>query len=89
MKISKKILKKYNKYRKNSLSFLQGYGMPCDWWSLGVCVFEMLAGYPPYESDDEDDLFHCIVMLPINYPKLLSKEAHQLCKQVGKNCYLN
>ncbi|PWZ01939.1 hypothetical protein BCV70DRAFT_53628 [Testicularia cyperi] len=27
-----------------------GYDQACDWWSLGVIVFEMLFGYPPFVS---------------------------------------
>ncbi|XP_039032555.1 serine/threonine-protein kinase tricornered-like [Hibiscus syriacus] len=30
----------------------KGYGMDCDWWSLGAIMFEMLVGYPPFYSDD-------------------------------------
>ena len=29
-----------------------GYTETVDWWSLGVILFEMLVGYPPFYSDD-------------------------------------
>lgn len=32
----------------------QDYGFSVDWWALGVLMFEMLSGYSPFETQDDD-----------------------------------
>ena len=33
----------------------KGYGQEIDWWSLGVIMFEMMIGYPPFYSDSSSE----------------------------------
>ena len=53
----------------------QGYGASVDWWALGVLMYEMLVGQPPFEFENEDDLFRAILSQEVLYPSWLSKEA--------------
>ena len=34
-----------------------GYDQTCDWWSLGVIMFEMLIGYPPFCSETPQETY--------------------------------
>ncbi|XP_030033759.1 protein kinase C isoform X4 [Manduca sexta] len=56
------------------------YGPSVDWWALGVLLYEMLAGQPPFEADNEDDLFESILHDDVLYPVWLSKDAVSILK---------
>ncbi|XP_063072835.1 protein kinase C epsilon type-like [Engraulis encrasicolus] len=56
------------------------YGPSVDWWALGVLMYEMMAGQPPFEADNEDDLFESILHDDVLYPVWLSKEAVNILK---------
>ncbi|XP_055300161.1 protein kinase C-like [Sitodiplosis mosellana] len=51
------------------------YGLSVDWWALGVLMYKMMAGQPPFEADNKDNLFESILHDDVLYPVWLSREA--------------
>ncbi|KAF6778460.1 hypothetical protein AHF37_02278 [Paragonimus kellicotti] len=51
------------------------YGFSVDWWALGVLMYEMMAGAPPFEGDTEQDLFNAISYEEVTYPPNLHPDA--------------
>lgn len=43
------------------LFFFQGYNKAVDWWALGVLIYEMAAGYPPFFADQPIQIYEKIV----------------------------
>jgi len=55
-----------------------GHDRSVDWYLLGVMLYEMLVGIPPYFSTNRDELFDNIQRAPLKLPKVLSEEAKSL-----------
>eukprot|EP01113_Clastostelium_recurvatum_P005614 TRINITY_DN1250_c0_g1_i1.p1 TRINITY_DN1250_c0_g1~~TRINITY_DN1250_c0_g1_i1.p1 ORF type:complete len:537 (+),score=124.19 TRINITY_DN1250_c0_g1_i1:150-1760(+) len=67
--------------------FLQiGYGEECDWWSVGVIMFEMLIGYPPFLSDNSTEtclkILNCRETLRFPDDVPISREARDLIERL-------
>jgi serine/threonine protein kinase len=61
----------------------EGYSTKCDWWSVGVIMFELLFGDTPFQTGEcWEILKHKLTFLfPIHGPKI-SKEAQDLLKHL-------
>ena len=51
-----------------------------DWWALGVLVFEMLAGYPPFYDDNPMGIYQKIMDGYYEFPPHIEPKARDLIK---------
>ena len=64
----------------------KGYGQEIDWWSLGVIMFEMMIGYPPFFSESSTETCKKILdwknSLNIRPEANISKEAEDILRKL-------
>ena len=56
------------------------YSFSVDWWALGVLMYEMMAGQPPFEAESEDDLFEAILHDDVAFPTWMSPAGVSICR---------
>ena len=61
-----------------------GHDKALDVWNLGVLLFELLTGSPPFEGSSQSDLFNNILALKIKWPKGFSGIAKDLISKLLK-----
>lgn len=61
-----------------------GHGKAVDWYLLGVLLFEMLTGLPPFYADSKEELFKNIETATLHIPSHVSPEAKSLIKKVKR-----
>jgi len=61
-----------------------GYGKECDLWSVGVMLYELLAGYPPFFHDCTDRIFDMVKKAKYDFPDRywggITKEAKEVVR---------
>ncbi|OMJ76639.1 hypothetical protein SteCoe_23941 [Stentor coeruleus] len=60
----------------------QGHGKAVDWYLLGVLLYEMLIGTPPYFSPNRDQLYQNIQSGKLKLPASLAVETKNLLKDL-------
>lgn len=64
-------------YMAPELIAMSGHGMAVDYWSLGVLIFEMLVGFPPFTDPTTEGLFAKIrEPNKLVFPPHISPTAH-------------
>lgn len=57
----------------------KGYCNSIDWWSLGVCAYELLFGKRPFRGRTNSDLTHSISRDTLRFPE----DAESKCSRAG------
>ena len=60
-------------YACASRDTLAGHGKPVDWWTLGILIYEMIVGYPPFLDDDPLGIYQKILSGKYVFPKFFDK----------------
>jgi serine/threonine protein kinase len=58
----------------------KGHNKAVDWWALGVLVFEMLAGYPPFYDDNPIGIYQKIMDGYYEFPPHIEPKARDLIR---------
>jgi len=58
------------------------YTKSVDWWAVGILVYEMLTGAPPFYDNDIQRLFHKITSGDVHFPAGISPEATDFVQQL-------
>merc|ERR1711935_358509 len=60
----------------------KGYNRAVDWWALGVLIYEMVAGYPPFFADQPIQIYEKIVSGKVRFPAHFSSHLKDLLRNL-------
>jgi len=66
-------------YMAPEILLKRGYTYCIDWWSLGVCTYELIFGRRPFRGRSNSDLTNSISRDPLKWPE----DAEKKCSRVG------
>ncbi|ORY73875.1 kinase-like domain-containing protein [Leucosporidium creatinivorum] len=55
-----------------------GYQKTVDWWTLGVLLYEMLSGLPPFYSENTNEMYQKILTDPLKFGDEIAPDARSL-----------
>mmetsp|Transcript_105004 Transcript_105004/g.327494 ORF Transcript_105004/g.327494 Transcript_105004/m.327494 type:complete len:510 (-) Transcript_105004:129-1658(-) len=61
-----------------------GHTIAVDWWTLGILLFELMSGHPPFEADTHLQIFGKVMkgINKVRFPPNMQGSLHDLVKSV-------
>ncbi|KAL0223757.1 hypothetical protein P9112_003147 [Eukaryota sp. TZLM1-RC] len=60
----------------------RGHSMAVDWWSLGILIYEMLAGFPPFSGETPYAIYSSILSNRLCFPRHFDAITRDLIKRL-------
>lgn len=60
----------------------KGHSKPVDWWTLGILIYEMVVGQPPFCDEDPMGIYQRILAGKIFFTKYFDKNCRVLVKKL-------
>lgn len=60
----------------------KGHGLASDWWNMGMVLYEMLTGLPPWYTTDRQLLFERLRGAPLTCPAYISPVAVEFMRRL-------
>ena len=71
-------------YHSPEMLLKKGYDTRVDIWAIGILIFELMVGRPPFKSDAQHSMEDNIVHLRINWPNTMNLLAKNLISKLLK-----
>jgi len=59
-----------------------GHGAAADWYTMGILIYEMVAGRPPFMHNDTYEIFKMILKQKVPFPNGFPSDAKSLVKHL-------
>ncbi|KAK2118582.1 hypothetical protein P7K49_005469 [Saguinus oedipus] len=60
----------------------KGYNKAVDWWTLGVLIYEMAVGFPPFYADQRNSVSENILSGKVRFPSHVSSDLKDLLRNL-------